>query len=701
MPQTRVLVVDDQALDREALAGMLGDQSFDIDMASSGHEALRMTREQDYALVLMDVVMPEMGGFECVDLMRQTLTRRPPAVIFITATQTNQECIHKGYALGAVDYLIKPVNENTLVQKVLAFTSLYESQQHLEMARQEADSAKKHSERLLNHTADGIIAVDKQGDITFANVAACTLLTTTVDRLIGSNIKEIVSPNSREEDWRRGDFCKIFEDGQCNQVSDEDFWRNPQTPFSVQYTQATVFDDLMPIGGVISFQDINERKLTEYKLIALAHYDQLTGLINRATFWETLEANIKRARRNNFEVQVLFIDLDHFKEVNDTLGHDAGDRLLIESANRIRASLRNTDIACRMGGDEFAIVLIQPNGLGEGQVVGEKIIASICQPININNKSVYVGASIGVSSFPRDGDNAASVTRAADMAMYSAKKSGRNCVRYFDQNIQRNLDEKNEIADGLRHAIEKDELKFFYQPQYEIRSQKLSGFEALMRWEHPTKGFISPEIFIPIAEDSGIIEQLGDWTFREVIRQTKIWYDRSITDDKWSVSINVSPKQLKQEGFAERFSMLIQESGLPNGFIDIELTETAVMEDPESSIKELGGIRDKGILVYVDDFGTGYSSLIYLNKLPIDVLKIDKSFVEDIGKDESDEAIVKSIIMLAHTLKLKVIAEGVETTQQLEFLTKLDCDIAQGYLFSRPVCVSDATEILLKAEVIR
>ncbi|PCK05575.1 MAG: hypothetical protein COA42_18155 [Alteromonadaceae bacterium] len=696
METIRVLVVDDVRINCFMLQDMLSDLDLLVDVALSGAEALAMLQKHEYALVLMDISMPSMNGFECVQKMQKFPSMQATPVIFLTAKDDASEFLAQGYRLGAVDYLIKPVDECLLIQKVEAFAKLYQNQRRLDSALEQARESRANSEQLLNHTAEGILGLDKTLHVTFANLSACNLLACDKSEIIGSSIKDIVYQNITEDQWIASSFYRIYAQGERSQVFEDTFWRKPDQPFPVQYTQASVYDGDKCVGGVLSFHDISERILRDQRIVSLAKYDQLTGLCNRTSYWEKLEASITAAKRSGEKAIVLFIDLDHFKDVNDRLGHDAGDTLLVSASERIVGSIRETDFACRMGGDEFAVVIPSAKKIEEGVVVGHKIVEVLGLPNIIKEQQLVVGSSIGVACFPDNGSSAEAVTRSADMAMYSAKRSGRNCVRLFDERLQKKVDEQIDIANHLRLAIARGELQFHYQLQVNLKTMAIAGMEALLRWRHPKRGYVSPDLFIPIAEQAGLIEALGEWTFTEASRQANIWHDQGLMTSGWSISVNASALHLKSPGFAKRFTELVRKQCSHRGLVDLELTETAVMDNPEVAVNELSEVRAAGVKVSIDDFGTGYSSLSYLKRLPLDVLKIDKSFVDDIGLDENDESIIRAIVQLAHSLDLKVIAEGIETPEQLEFLIKLGCDMGQGYYFSKPLNVEAATKLLFE-----
>ncbi|TQV74259.1 EAL domain-containing protein [Exilibacterium tricleocarpae] len=711
----RILAVDDIEENCLLIEYLLDDLPLVVDRATSAAAALQKVDKNDYALIIMDVKMPEMDGFECLRRIRAREAHRIIPVIFLTASQHDQAAIEEGYSAGAIDYLVKPFDSTLLVRKVESIVNVYRSRKELEQHRQgsidqqksdqqksdQQKSDRLNTDSLLDNTADGILGVDQDNIITYANTAASVLLTETKQNIIGSPVKQYIAPKLSDADWQRSSFCRIFKEGQCNQEFDEVFWRNRTTPFPVQYTQATVFEGNNPVGGVISFQDISERKLTEYQLVSLAKYDQLTGVANRTNYWELLSNAISNATRKQHRVTVLLIDLDRFKDVNDRLGHDAGDNILIESAKRIKNCLRETDVVCRMGGDEFAVLIPRPKDDAENLHVAQKILACLTRPYRIQGQRIQIGGSIGIASYPKNGTDASTLTKSADMAMYTAKADGRNCYRFFDDEIQLRINRQIETGNDLRLAIENNRLQLVYQPKFDLKSFELIGVEALLRWQHPQHGFIPPSIFVPIAENYGLIDTLGDWCFKETINQVNQWYRQGLIGAKFSIAVNVSAAQLRTPGFASRFIHQLDQNQVPGASIEVELTETAIMEEPEVTSEELAELRQAGVKISVDDFGTGYSSLSYLKRLPLDILKVDRSFVADIGHDENDEAIVRAIIQLAHSIDLQVVAEGLETKSQLKFLQGLNCDFAQGFYFSKPLAAKEVAGLIQRDKALR
>ena len=438
--------------------------------------------------------------------------------------------------------------------------------------------------------------------------------------------------------------------------------------------------------------DITERKQAEERMRHIAQSDSLTGLPNRLALQMRLAQTLPDARRHSWQVAIMFIDLDRFKIINDTLGHPVGDELLREVASRLSLVIRETDFVARLGGDEFVIVLPGINNPADAAIVANKIIGTLSSPILADGNELHTSPSIGISIFPDDGNDGDTILKNADTAMYHAKSAGRNNYQFYAGEMNKTATERLDIERKLRHAISRNELALCYQPQFSADGSHPTGVEALIRWHHPTDGIISPVRFIPIAEETGLIVEIGEWVLRTACHEMKNWIDAGLQPIR--VAVNISARQLRRRDFCEVVAGALAESGLPAELLELEITESAVMENPEEAISILQSIGRMGVTLAIDDFGTGYSSLAYLKLFPIDHLKIDRSFVADIETDLNDRAIAFGTIALAHSLGLNVIAEGVETADQLELLRSNACDEVQGYLFSKPLTSSAAFAFL-------
>lgn len=440
--------------------------------------------------------------------------------------------------------------------------------------------------------------------------------------------------------------------------------------------------------------DITQRKETEEQLLRDALHDGLTGLPNRVLFNDRLERSIARTKRDvQHHFAVLFLDVDRFKVINDSLGHGVGDQLLIAVANRLQEAVRPGDTVARLGGDEFTILLEDPQEPDDAVSVAQRIIQAVKQPFHLETREVFVTTSIGIALSSAGYQRPQDVLRDADTAMYRAKAQGRSGHQVFDATMHTRAVKLLELENDLRRAIDRQEFELFYQPILLIKERKLKGFEALVRWRHPQRGIVSPTEFVPIAEETGLILPIGRWVLNEACRQMAEW-QRQFPDNPMDINVNLSGRQLSQTDMVEQVMQALRQSGLKPQHLILEITESVVMENPESSIAMFERLKALGIQINIDDFGTGYSSLAYLQKFPVDTMKIDRSFISRIGQDPENAEIVRTIVALAHGLNIKVTAEGIETEEQLEKLASLSCENAQGYLFSKPLSHAMTTDLL-------
>ncbi|GAD63016.1 developmental regulator MorA [Aquipseudomonas alcaligenes] len=441
---------------------------------------------------------------------------------------------------------------------------------------------------------------------------------------------------------------------------------------------------------VCFFNDISERKASEQRIHRLAYYDALTLLPNRTLFQDRLHTALQHAERHEEWVVLMFLDLDRFKPINDSLGHAAGDRMLKDVAVRLAACVGEDDTVARMGGDEFTLLLQARNtragALNRAIHVAEQILASLAQPFILQGREFFVTASIGIALAPQDGEELSQLMKNADTAMYHAKERGKNNFQFYQAEMNATALQRLELESDLRHALEQGQFLLYYQPQFSGDGKRLTGAEALLRWKHPRRGLVAPNEFIPVLEELGLIVQVGDWVIAEACRQLRAWHEADVRVPK--VSVNLSARQFGDGQLGMRISRILNDSGVPPASLELELTESILMRDVGETLQMLNSLKKLGLCIAVDDFGTGYSSLNYLKQFPIDVLKIDRSFVDGVPGGEQDAQIARAIIAMAHSLSLAVIAEGVETQAQLDFLREHDCDQVQGYLFGKPMAAS-------------
>jgi len=430
-----------------------------------------------------------------------------------------------------------------------------------------------------------------------------------------------------------------------------------------------------------------ERKRSEQRLAYLAQYDSLTDLPNRLLFRDRLEQALKHAQRKSLFVGLMFLDLDHFKDINDTLGHEIGDKLLTSAANRIQQCVREEDTVARLGGDEFTVIVSGIDDIKDVKSVAEKINRSIAEPFSIDGKAVYVSTSIGISIYPENGENADTLTKNADMALYAAKDKGRSTYQLFESKMKTEVARRLALVTQLRQAMKRDEFVLHYQPQYDVLTSELVGMEALLRWQNPKLGIVEPAVFVPLLEETGLIIEVGEWVIRSACKQQREWLKAG--HKPLRIAVNLSARQFRQRNLVMLVKEILNETAMDPEYLQLEITESALIVDSDHNLDILSGLHQLGIKLSIDDFGTGFSSLSYLRLFPFDALKVDRSFVKTITIDPNGAAIVGAVIALAHSLQLRIVAEGVELGKELDFLQQQGCDEVQGFLFATPLTVEN------------
>jgi len=545
---------------------------------------------------------------------------------------------------------------------------------------------------LLQSGPDAIIITDSTGKIDMANNQAGELFGYDSKELLGESIEILVPDRYRQqhENMRETYVARpLFRP--MSEAPDIYASRKDGTEFPAEISLAPIEtkDGLLVACAI---RDITERKQTEARLLRQANFDELTGLPNRALVSDRLRHALTGARRKGHAVGVMFLDLDHFKNINDTLGHAFGDKLLTAVAGRLTGCVREDDTVARLGGDEFLIVLPDLQGLVSTEVVASKILEAIGRPFVLDKRELFVSASIGITGFPGDSDDVDILLRNADAAMYRAKDAGRNTYRFFTSEMNAQLLQRMEMELHLRRAIENDEISIYFQPQIDIRNNTLVGAEALLRWNNPVLGKIYPDDFIPLAEETGLINPLGEWVLKHACMSARLWQGKSARPVR--LAVNISPVQFRSGDLVEIVTQAIEASGLPPELLELEITERVLVEHNPNTSRILSDLKRLGVRLTLDDFGKGYSSLSYLKRFPFDVLKIDRAFVSEVTVNAEDAALCRAIIVMANSLSLDVVGEGVETKEQLEFLSTHGADSAQGFFFSKPLPAAQFDEYM-------
>jgi diguanylate cyclase (GGDEF)-like protein/PAS domain S-box-containing protein len=626
------------------------------------------------------------------DLWAEALRQRSP--LLFDAEQTGFTSAYR-LALGGLERLIGvPVVEGGQGRMLLGVANKAEpySESDTETTRligqdiwriinqRRAEQAQRLAATVFSASTSAICITDADERIVSANPALTTITGYAQGEVIGETPRlfsaALQSDDSALESWARIAAYGVWQGEVRQRRKNGEIFPAWLTITAVKNADARV------THYTGSFDDISERKQSEAHIHFLAHHDALTRLPNRTLLEDRIRRALAKSRRDGTNTAVLFLDLDRFKLINDTLGHDTGDQLLTRVAARLSKVLRETETVARLGGDEFIIVIPDVADVESVALVAQKVLAVVAEPELIDKCPLHVTPSIGISIYPQDGADVHSLLRSADTAMYHAKERGRNNFQFFTQNMNQAVLERVSIENDLRTAIERDEFELFYQPQVDSRSGEITGMEALIRWHHPQRGLVAPDRFIPIAEETGLIVPIGEWVLREACRQAKRWHDAGQSGLR--ISVNLSARQLQQGDFGEQIAAILAASNLQPLTLELELTESLLMDDPLTAVKLLHALAALGVRIAIDDFGTGYSSLAYLKRFPVSRLKIDRSFVRDLSTDANDAAIVHAVVAMAESLKMEVVAEGVETVEQLRFLAAHGCFAVQGFLFSRP-----------------
>jgi diguanylate cyclase (GGDEF)-like protein/PAS domain S-box-containing protein len=701
MPHSRILVVDDNPVNLGVLVDNLEVHGYDVLVALGGHEALDRARFARPDLVLLDVMMPDLDGFEtCRRLKALELCRDIP-VIFMTAL-TDVDSKIKAFSAGGVDYVSKPFQIEELIARVRTHLALRQAQldllaqkNSLEVevaARHAAEDSLRESEvrhrRLFETAADGILVLDCDSNTVYDLNARCgQMLGIGAEEARGRYVEDI-------EAFRAMGGKAIVEalrtSGQMKW--DEWSWQKPDGTTVAVEVLGTTYRAGNRLLAQCTFRDIRARKEAEARVRYLALHDALTGLPNRALLMDRLNQSIAHARRDNSQVALLLLDLDHFKHINDSLGHLVGDALLEEVSKRLRTVLRESDTPARLGGDEFVVAATGLQSVADAEILAQRILEAFKPVAKVGRHDLHIGTSIGIALYPGDGDTPAALLQAADTAMYQAKKNGRGNYRLFTRDLSVAAERWHTLSNDLHGACERGEFILHYQPQVSVDNAEIIGFETLLRWRHPTEGLVQPGLFIPLLEEHGKMVEVGRWVLKAACAQNAAWQAQGLP--KVRVAVNLSAQQFYRGDIVRAVREALDDSGLAPEWLELELTESLTLDDTETTLRIMGELKAMGLKLSLDDFGTGWSSLSYLKRFPLDRIKIDRSFVRDITSDASTAAIVHSILDLARSLDLDCVAEGVETAEQLNHLRHERCPGIQGFLFSKAVEAENVPQML-------
>jgi diguanylate cyclase (GGDEF)-like protein/PAS domain S-box-containing protein len=684
-----LLMVEDNVGDVRLIREMLDEQDSqdtELTQVKSMREAEKHLAAGAVDIILLDLGLPDAQGLETV---RRAHAAAPHVPLVVLTIVDDESMAAQALREGAQDYLLKDQIDGRRLLRALRYAV------ERKVLQEELFVEKERAQVTLNSIGDAVICTDIAGKVSFLNVVAEKMTgwsrqdadgrpMAEVFRILDAPSHETVA-NPMETAVRQDRIVHLRSN--CLLIRRDGF----ETP--IEDSVAPIHDREGKVtGAVIVFHDVSVARAMALQMAHSAQHDFLTGLPNRALVNDRVSQAIAFASRHSAKVAVLFLDLDGFKHINDSLGHAIGDKLLQSVAKRLVNCVRGSDTVSRQGGDEFVVLVSEAEQSEDAAVTARRMLQAVAEAHSIDQHDLYVTTSIGISVYPDDGLDAETLIKNADTAMYQAKENGRQSYQFFKPAMNVRAVERQSIEESLRRALERKEFALHYQPKVNLRTGEITGAEALMRWTHPTRGLVPPAQFIPVAEDCGLILPIGRWGLREACKQARGWMDAGLP--LGTMAVNISAMEFRDEHFLDGVFAILKDTGLDPRFLELELTETVLMKRAEASEAILKALREIGVRVAVDDFGTGYSSLSYLRKFPIDALKIDQSFVRQLTTVPDETAIVTAIISMGRSLKLRVIAEGVETHQQLEFLQAHLCDEAQGYYFSRPVAAQQFAKLL-------
>jgi len=655
---------------------------------TSGIERLRMG---EVGAVVLDLTLPDSHGVETFDKLFQAACRVP---ILILSEADTEEMARQAVQRGAQNYVVKNQAVGYRLRGVVRTMIDRRAAEAVVKALVLQNEVAKFT---LDAIEEAVLRTDINGEVTYLNRTAERLTGWCQGEALGHPITEVLRITDGGSISMIGDDLEISKGEDRTAIPTNNttsiLVRRDGVELGIENKVTPTHDhDGVVTGSVFAFHDVSAARARSLEMSRLAQHDSLTGLPNRVLFNDRLTQAISLAMRQNKQLAVMFVDLDQFKKINDSLGHGVGDKLLQSVAGRLVNCVRRTDTVSRLGGDEFVILLSQVEREEDAAISARKILRALATSHTIENKDLDISVSIGVSTYPSDGPDAENLMNKADTAMYEAKKRGRNNYQFFRREMQLRLADRQLLEGDLRYALGQNEFLLHYQPKFNLQTGQITGVEALIRWVHPQRGMVPPAQFVPIAEECGLILPIGRWVLLEACRQARAWSDSGL--GVVPVAVNVSAVEFGDKDFISGVRAVLIATGVEPANLELELTESVLMQDAESTVRTLGELKAMGVTLAIDDFGTGYSSFTYLRRFPVDALKLDKSFVQEITENPGNATIVSAMINIGKSLNLRVIAEGVETRRQLNFLQSHECDEGQGYYFSHPVVAGQAGTLL-------
>jgi diguanylate cyclase (GGDEF)-like protein/PAS domain S-box-containing protein len=687
-----ILLLQDSARKAAIVQGLLarsGEAPFVIEWIRSCGAALDRLGDPSkdvITAVIIDLLSP--GGQE-LEIFDQIIRASPHIPILVLADSEHEDVAKQAIQRGAQDYILDNRLDSYSLSKALH--NMLERTANAEALF----TARELAQVTLNSIGDGVISTDVAGNVTYLNQVAEAMTGWTGAEALGRAFGDVfrIIDSTNPEHTVNPMTVAMQENKTVGLSASCTLIRRDGLEFPIEDSAAPIHDRRGQVtGAVMVFHDVTQARAMSQRMAHFAHHDYLTDLPNRLSFDDRLAQAMAAAHRHKEQLAVLFVDVDRFKHINDSLGHAIGDELLLSIAGRLVANVRGSDTVSRQGGDEFVILLSTIAHAEDAALIANKILNSLGKLHRINEHDLQITVSVGIGIYPADGTDAETLVRNADIAMLNAKDNGRNNYQFFKPDMNEHALERQSLESGLRYALEQREFVLYYQPKMDLATQAITGAEALIRWRQPGRGIVFPEKFIPIAEQCGYIVPIGRWVLREACRQTQSWLDAGLAP--MPVAINISAVELRSKNYVRGVRAVLQDTGLDPRYLEFELTETALMQDPKSTVAVLKSLQEMGVRLALDDFGTGYSSLSYLKRFPIDALKIDKSFVRGLCTNAGDANIVSAVINMGKSFRLTVIAEGVETQQQFLKLQAQQCAEGQGYYFQAPVAGNEFAKLL-------
>src|SRR6266852_3515451 len=689
MVPPKILLIESDAAAADAICAALaaaGNGSFDVEWVRRLSEGLERLRKNGIDAILLELSVPDSSGLETFDKLYAAAADVP---ILILGGNDNEAQAKEAVAHGAQDYLLPSHLDSYSLPRALRNA----------IERKTVEDAlygeKERAVVTLNSIGDAVLRTDISGKVTYLNLVAETMTGRGCQEAIGKPLAEVfrIIDGGTRKTARDPMEMAVEQNRTVGLTVNCVLIRRDGFESAIEDSAAPIHDRAgRVIGAVIVFHDVSAARAMSIQMTHSAQHDVVTNLPNRLLLSDRISQAIALANRQNRPVALIFLDLDRFKYINDSLGHSTGDQLLCSVSKRLLASVRRSDTVSRMGGDEFVVLLSEIAYPEDAAISAKKILVSLQAPHSIGGQDLYIYGSIGISIYPNDGEDAETLIKNADTAMYHAKETGRDNFQFFKAEMNLRAMERQSLEGSLRRALEREEFLLHYQPTVNLDSGEITGVEALVRWRQSDRGLLPASQFVPVAEDCGLIIPIGRWVLREACRQARAWQDAGLPP--LPIAVNVSAVEFREKGFVESVRMILSETGLAARYLKLELTERVLMDDVESTASVLQELKIMGVHLAVDDFGTGYSSLSYLRQFPIDVLKIDQSFVQQITADPDDSTIVSAIINMGKSLKHLVVAEGIETQLQRAYLQALSCAEGQGYLFSRPLAADQFAHLL-------